>query len=53
VMKFSGRDALLRVRDSKSHTDSEHRVPTESGLQSKPIPLNSRDPPKSCELNPS
>ena len=30
-MKFSGRDALLRVRDSKPNTDAEHRVPIESG----------------------
>ena len=28
-MKFTGRDALLRVRDSKPDTDAEHRVPTE------------------------
>ena len=27
-MKFSGRDALLRVRDSKPNTDAVHRVPT-------------------------
>ena len=37
VMKFSGREGLLRVRDSKPNTDTEHRVPTESGLQPKPI----------------
>ncbi len=33
VKKVNGRDALLRVRDGKPNTDAEHRVPTESGLQ--------------------
>ena len=36
MMKFDGRDALLRVRDSKPNTDVEHRVPTRSGLYDQP-----------------
>ena len=45
VKKFSGRDALLRVRDGKPNTDAGHRVPTESGLQAQPKFFTASRPP--------
>jgi len=57
VKKFNGRDALLRVHDSKPNTDAEHRVPTESGLQAQTnffiAPRGGARGPDSSDFDPS